>query len=130
MRAQVAIDRRTGGRFPSRTAGMRQPLLSTTERKTGQPCTVPVGYFELDGMRFVVATNGDAAPHPVWYLNLVAQPEVRVGLGRSLYITIARTTTGDERPRMLTSRIWRRSTSAMRVRHARFPRVMLSPVQC
>ncbi len=57
-------------------------LLTTTGRKSGQPRTVPLCYL-ADGERVVlVASQGGLPKHPLWYLNLVADPAVVVQIGR------------------------------------------------
>jgi deazaflavin-dependent oxidoreductase (nitroreductase family) len=56
----------------------RLVLLTTTGRRTGEPRTVPM-MFHRDGSRIlVVASNVGAPRHPDWYLNLAADPRVRV----------------------------------------------------
>jgi deazaflavin-dependent oxidoreductase (nitroreductase family) len=56
----------------------RMVLLTTTGRTTGEPRTVPMMYHR-DGHRLlVVASNIGAPKHPDWYLNLVADPRVKV----------------------------------------------------
>jgi deazaflavin-dependent oxidoreductase (nitroreductase family) len=56
----------------------RLVLLTTTGRRTGEPRTAPM-MFHRDGSRIlVVASNVGAPRHPDWYLNLAADPRVRV----------------------------------------------------
>lgn len=100
MRALVALYRRTGGRMMGRVGSTPVLLLTTTGRRSGQPHTIPLGYFELDGARFVVASNGGSARNPAWYGNLVAHPEVEVEVGRDAYHAIAVPVSGEQRARM------------------------------
>lgn len=71
-------------------------LLTTTGRRTGEARTVPLVYFEQDGSYIVAASN---AGHwePAWYLNLVANPTVRVEVGNLKFDARARVATGEER---------------------------------
>jgi deazaflavin-dependent oxidoreductase (nitroreductase family) len=79
----------------------RLVLLTTVGRRTGQPRTTPM-MFHRDGDRIlVIASNVGAPRHPAWYLNLVADPHVRVELTDESYDAVATPLTGDER-----NRIW------------------------
>src|SRR5437764_13649815 len=50
-------------------------LLTVTGRRSGKQRTVPLLYL-MDGRDVVlVASNGGAASHPTWWLNLQAAPE-------------------------------------------------------
>ena len=68
----------TGGRFGLRSAtadrwGMLR--LRAVGRRSGEPRSVILGYFE-DGPNLVtMAMNGWARPEPAWWLNLKAQPD-------------------------------------------------------
>jgi F420H(2)-dependent quinone reductase len=63
-------------------AGMKQLLLRTVGRKTGNQHKVALPYWrDQDGYPIVVASFAGAPQHPAWYLNLadrVANPEVFV----------------------------------------------------
>lgn len=58
--------------------GVRVLLLTTMGRKTGKPRTVPAMYLQK-GENFIVAAHqGGLSKHPQWYLNLKANPVVKV----------------------------------------------------
>jgi deazaflavin-dependent oxidoreductase (nitroreductase family) len=87
--ANVLLFRLTGGRlggtFPG---GAPVGLLTTTGRKSRAQRVAPLIYLE-DGARIVlVASQGGMPKHPVWFLNLEANPDVsfetRAG-GRRVY---------------------------------------------
>lgn len=63
-------------------AGMKQLLLRTVGRKTGNQHKVALPYWrDPDGYPIVVASFAGAPQHPAWYLNLAdrnANPEVFV----------------------------------------------------
>ncbi len=72
-------------------------LLTTTGRKTGEPRVSPL-YFLRDGDRVVVAASkGGGAKNPMWYLNLQANPKVRVQIKKEVLDLTARDATEDER---------------------------------
>ena len=100
LRLMAGVYRRSGGRIGGRIGSTPVLLLTTTGRRSGQPHTVPVGYFDRGEVRFVVASNAGAPRDPVWYLNLRAHPEVRVEVGRDAYTAIATPATGEERAQL------------------------------
>ena len=85
---------RIGAAFPW---GVPVCLLTTTGRKTGAKRTTPL-LFVQDGDRVVLAgSQGGLAKHPLWYLNVCADPEVAVQIGRTETPMRARVAQGDER---------------------------------
>ncbi len=75
--------------------------LTTTGRRSGEPRSVILGYYE-DGPRLVsMAMNGWGAAEPAWWLNLQAHPEAVVELpGGSRREVLGRAATGEERERL------------------------------
>src|ERR1019366_9455904 len=53
-------------------------LLTTVGRKSGRLLTLPLIFGRSGPNYVVVASKGGAPTHPSWYLNLQANPEVRV----------------------------------------------------
>jgi deazaflavin-dependent oxidoreductase (nitroreductase family) len=100
--AHIALYRATGGVLGHQLGAQRTLLLTTIGRRSGQPRTLPVTYFALDGMDgavALVASNwGNDAP-PAWYLNLLAQPHARVQLKRKTFPAVASVATAEERAR-------------------------------
>ncbi|MCP2340972.1 nitroreductase family deazaflavin-dependent oxidoreductase [Actinomadura rupiterrae] len=78
-------------------------LLTTTGRKSGKERTTPLIYQEDDDDYVVIASKGGDDDHPLWYLNLEADPEVKVQVKGDRFTARARTTEGDER-----SRLWKK----------------------
>jgi len=92
--------RMSGGRLGHKAGGILNLLLTTTGRRTGQPRTCPVAYFR-DGGRFIlIASNGGNEKHPVWYLNLVAEPRATIDAGPERIDVTASTAVGEERTRL------------------------------
>jgi deazaflavin-dependent oxidoreductase (nitroreductase family) len=98
------IYRLSGGRVGGKLGKAPILLLTTTGRKSGQPRTAPVLYL-ADGNRFVVInTNAGNDKTPAWSLNLRANPEAEVEIGRNQVAVRARLAEGEER-----ADLWRRS---------------------
>lgn len=75
-------------------------ILTTTGRKTGKQRRNPLIYRQHGDNYLVVASKGGADAPPDWYLNLVADPEVRVQVKGDRFIARARTATAGEKPDM------------------------------
>ena len=74
--------RMTGGRLGGTfLRGAPVMLLTVVGRKSGRQLTVPL-LFLRDGERVItVASKGGMDHHPLWYLNLLANPAVDVQIG-------------------------------------------------
>jgi len=72
-------------------------LLTSTGRKSGDPRPLPLIYKKVGDNYVIIASKGGAPQHPAWYLNLVAQPECHIQVGRVEMDATARTATGAER---------------------------------
>jgi len=72
-------------------------ILYTRGRTSGQLRRNPLLYVERDGVAHVIGSYGGADKHPLWYLNLVADPHVFVRVGAEVYSATARTLSTDER---------------------------------
>ena len=95
--------RLSGGRVGGRVGRGPVLLLTTTGRRSRQPRTTPVLYL-ADGDRFVVInTNAGNAKTPAWSLNLRADPDAEVEVGRKRAKVRARLAEGEER-----ADLWRR----------------------
>jgi F420H(2)-dependent quinone reductase len=101
FRFHRAVYRLTGGRLLP-NAGSRMPvlLLTTTGRKTGQQRTWPLNYLTDDASLVVVASNRGRPTYPQWYLNLRANPEARIQVGRRKLRVSSRVVAPDEAARL------------------------------
>ncbi len=77
VRDQVDEYERSGGTAGNTLLDTGLPIvvLTTIGRKTGTVRKSPVMRVEHDGTYALVASVGGAPKHPVWYLNLRAQPD-------------------------------------------------------
>ncbi|MER7542828.1 nitroreductase family deazaflavin-dependent oxidoreductase [Actinomadura sp.] len=82
-------------------------LLTTTGRKSGKEYTTPLIYQTEGDAYLVVASKGGADEPPDWYLNLEANPEVKVQVKGDKFTARARTATPEEKPAL-----WRKMTAA------------------
>ncbi|MEO6457131.1 MAG: nitroreductase family deazaflavin-dependent oxidoreductase [Chloroflexia bacterium] len=98
----AAIYNLTGGALGGRLRETKVLLLTTTGRKTGNQHTSPLNYLPYKGSYAVAASNSGRPNHPAWYLNLLANPEATVQLGRATKEVRARETTEEERSRLWT----------------------------
>lgn len=80
---------RSDGRIGPGMVGAWTLLLGTVGRKTGQWRTSAL-IFAWDGERIILAASNDGKDvSPAWYHNLVANPQVRVQVGRHRFAGIA-----------------------------------------
>ncbi len=94
---QVEQYEATGGREGGTLQGQPCVILTTRGRKTGKLRKTPLMRVR-DGDRYaVVASMGGAPQHPVWYLNLEADPEVMLQDGEQVGDYRARTASAEEK---------------------------------
>jgi F420H(2)-dependent quinone reductase len=73
---------RSDGRVGHRMLGTPTLLLRTTGRRSGAQRTNALVYLADEGSYVVVASKGGDDKPPAWLLNLTAQPNVEVQIGR------------------------------------------------
>lgn len=96
IREYVASDGKKGHQFH----GTPTLLLTTRGRKSGLLRRTALIYGK-DGDKFLlVASNGGSKTHPLWYLNLDADPNVQVQVGAEKFSARARTANKKEKPRL------------------------------
>ena len=93
--------RTQGGKVGGFYDGVPLLLLTTRGRRSGKPCTTPLGY-QTDGDRLIViAANISATKNPDWYYNLLSHPQVMVEIGQETFSALATILEGEERERYL-----------------------------
>ncbi|MCW3030419.1 MAG: deazaflavin-dependent nitroreductase family protein [Solirubrobacterales bacterium] len=99
----VPLYRISGGRVGNKIGRAPVLLLTTTGRRSGQQRTAPVLYL-ADGERLIViGSNAGNVREPAWSLNMKANPDAEVEIGRVRRRVRARVAEGDERVEL-----WRR----------------------
>lgn len=96
IRGYVECDGKKGHRF----YGNNTLLLTTRGRRSGRLRRTALIYGRHGDAYVVVASNGGSPTHPLWYLNLVADPRVYVQVGARTFTARARTAAGKERPQL------------------------------
>jgi deazaflavin-dependent oxidoreductase (nitroreductase family) len=97
VRDQVELFESSGGTQGTTLRGMPVILFTTKGAKSGDIRKSPLMRVEHDGTYAVVASMGGAPKNPVWYYNVVANPEVELQDGPSRWDMVAREVTGDEK---------------------------------
>jgi deazaflavin-dependent oxidoreductase (nitroreductase family) len=75
-------------------------ILTTTGRRSGEQRSTPLIYQRHGDDYLVVASQGGSPQPPAWYLNLQADPEVRVQVKGDRFAARARTARPDEKPEL------------------------------
>jgi deazaflavin-dependent oxidoreductase (nitroreductase family) len=75
-RLNVWVYRLTGGRLMGTLQGRPVVLVTMTGAKSGQRRTIPLMYVPYKDGIIVVASQGGAPRSPVWYRNLVENPDI------------------------------------------------------
>jgi len=89
--------RETDGEVGHIWNGATALLLTMKGRKSGEDRTIPIIYTQVSDVQVIMASKGGAPEHPVWYLNILAEPRVKVQIKGEKFNAIARTATGSER---------------------------------
>jgi deazaflavin-dependent oxidoreductase (nitroreductase family) len=97
VRDQVELYEGSGGTEGTTMRGLPVILLTTKGAKSGNIRKTPLMRVEHAGSYAVVASQGGAPKHPVWYFNLLASPEVELQDGPSRWDMAAREVTGEEK---------------------------------
>lgn len=107
VRDQVASYEGSGG-TEGTTMGER-PVIVLTSRgaRSGKLRKTPLMRVEHEGRYAVVASQGGAPTHPLWYHNLVADPHVELQDGPRRQDMVAREVTGAEKAQW-----WERAVAA------------------
>ncbi len=87
----------TGGRFGARMGWIDVALVTTTGRKSGKERTAPIACYPHKDSIVVSASNSGQEKPPAWYLNMQANPNVTVQLGRETYQAVAEDIADEER---------------------------------
>ena len=122
--------RLTGGAIGHQTSQGPMLLLTTKGRRSRQERTVPLLYMPHGECFVVVGSNGGRQAPPAWLLNLRADPEARVQVGRRRLAVHATILDGEAK-----SAIWRQLTEFYRgwahyqtLTDRSIPAIVLEPV--
>jgi deazaflavin-dependent oxidoreductase (nitroreductase family) len=96
-RNQVEEYESSGGTEGTTLRGMPVVVLTTVGAKSGKIRKTPLMRVEHDGQYAVVASLGGAPKHPVWYYNVVANPDVELQDGPTKQDMTATEVTGEDK---------------------------------
>ncbi|MEW2578523.1 nitroreductase family deazaflavin-dependent oxidoreductase [Streptomyces syringium] len=97
VRDQVELYESSGGTQGTTLRGMPVVVLTTRGAKSGKLRKSPLMRVEHEGAYAVVASQGGAPKHPVWYHNVMADPRVELQDGPVRKDMTAREVTGEEK---------------------------------
>jgi len=96
-RVHKLLYRLSGGRFGARMGWIDVALVEAVGRKSGKKRVVPIACYPYRDSVAVSASNSGMETHPAWYLNMQANPNVTVQLGKERFEAVAENVTADER---------------------------------
>jgi deazaflavin-dependent oxidoreductase (nitroreductase family) len=80
-RMNVWVYRMTNGKVMGSMKGSPICLVTMTGRKSGRTITMPLIYIAHGEDVVLIASQGGAPDHPVWYHNLMANPNIHIQSG-------------------------------------------------
>ncbi|MEU2423400.1 nitroreductase family deazaflavin-dependent oxidoreductase [Streptomyces sp. NPDC007851] len=109
VREQVELYESSGGKEGNTLMDTGMPVILLTSRgaKSGKIRKTPLMRVEHDGKYAVVASQGGAPKHPVWYFNVKSDPHVELQDGPVKQDMTAREVTGAEKAEW-----WERAVAA------------------
>jgi deazaflavin-dependent oxidoreductase (nitroreductase family) len=96
-RTHVFLHRLSGGRFLNKLAGDEVCFVTMTGAKSGRTLTIPLMYVPYQKGVLLVASLGGAPNNPVWFGNLVKNPEIDVNYRGTRMRLRARQARADEK---------------------------------
>ena len=97
MKGHVSLYRLTGGKVGG---GEHLLILTTTGRKSGVERDTPLFFFSDAGHYIIIASNGGAVKHPVWWLNLQSNPQAKIQVGPRVIPVTAQQADAEESKRL------------------------------
>jgi deazaflavin-dependent oxidoreductase (nitroreductase family) len=97
VRDQVELYESSGGTKGTTLRGLPVIVLTTRGARSGKIRKTPLMRVEHDGRYAIVASQGGAPKHPVWYYNVLADAHVELQDGPVRQDYVARELHGDEK---------------------------------
>ncbi len=97
MKGHVSLYRLTGGKVGG---GEHLLILTTTGRKSGVERDTPLFFFTDEDRYIIIASNGGAPKHPVWWLNLQSNPQAKIQVDSRVISVTAQQADAEERKRL------------------------------
>jgi deazaflavin-dependent oxidoreductase (nitroreductase family) len=99
-RINVWVYQLSKGKLMNKLAGDPICLITMTGAKSGRRRTIPLMYVPHGDAFLLVASQGGAPKHPVWYHNLVAQPDITIDHDGRKHPLTARLVQGEEKEKL------------------------------
>ena len=96
VRDQVELIESSGGTEGTTLRGMPVVIVTNRGVKSGKLRKTPLMRVEHEGVYAVVASQGGAPKHPVWYFNLLADPDVELRDATKVFELRAREVHGEQ----------------------------------
>tara|TARA_R110001599_G_scaffold353688_1_gene595339 strand:- start:20610 stop:21077 length:468 start_codon:yes stop_codon:yes gene_type:complete len=97
-RTHIFLNRLTMGRMFNTLQGDEVCFVTMTGAKSGRAITIPLMFVPYNDGVLLVASRGGSPNHPVWYHNIVKNPDLRIR-HRGVEMTLrARLATAEEKP--------------------------------
>jgi F420H(2)-dependent quinone reductase len=96
-REQVELYESSGGTQGTTLNDRPVVILTTVGARSGKLRKTPLMRVEHDGRYAIVASMGGAPKHPVWYHNVMADPQVELQDGADRWDMVAHEATGEEK---------------------------------
>jgi len=93
----VKVYRETNGETGYIWNGVEILLMTMTGRKSKERKTIPIIFTRWHESFVIIASKGGSPVHPVWYLNLLENPNVEVQIKGDVFKAVARTAQPPER---------------------------------
>ncbi len=106
VRDQVELYENSNGTEGTTLRGVPVIIVTTRGVRSGKLRKVPLMRIEHNGNYLAVASQGGSLKNPVWYFNLLADPEVEVRDHDTVVDRRARELTGEEKAAW-----WKRATT-------------------
>ena len=120
----------TGGERGHEWQGVPTLLLSVKGRKSGLWRRTALIYGRDGANYIVVASKGGSPTHPIWYLNLLANPDAEIQVGAQTFRVRAHVAEGEERAKLwqTMSAIWPDYNNYQKKTDRQIPVVVLEPI--
>ena len=92
-----SVMRLSKGRLMSKLLNLQMLLLITKGKRTGARRHTPLLYIKCQDSYYCAASFGGSDRHPQWFLNLVANPTVKLLIKQRRLTAKAQVTSGQER---------------------------------
>lgn len=95
--SHIAAYRETDGEKGYMWNGATTLLMTSKGRKSGEKRTIAIIYCQVGDNFVIIASKGGSPVHPLWYLNVLEDPNVEVQVKADKWEAVARTAESPER---------------------------------